>query len=141
MRPHLHDPPVLALRVDQQLAFVRVVPARLLDVNMLPRLHREQRGGRVPVVGRRDHQGVHVFVLEGLAKVAEPSGRFTLYAGDGGTALGQHDRIHVFMPMTATVTFSPGEPSHEESRGEPTKLSPAAEAVFMNLRRFIDHAP
>src|SRR6266481_862646 len=46
-----------------------------------------------------------------------------------------------FMPMTATLTCSPGERSQEENRGEPARPIPAAEAVFRNLRRFIDHAP
>jgi len=71
---HLRDAVMLALRFDEQFAFARVVPARLLHVNVLPRLHRKQGGWGVPVVGRRDHQCVHVLVLERLPKVAQPLG-------------------------------------------------------------------
>src|SRR5437660_4515015 len=95
LSPHLHHALVLLLRLDQQLAFARVVPTRLLHVDMLAGLHGEQRRRRVPMVGRGDHERVHVFVLERLAEVAQALGRFALRARDGGDALGEHQRIDV----------------------------------------------
>jgi len=47
------------------------------------------------VVGRRDHERVHVLVLERLAEVAQPFGRLALHARDGGDALGEHQGIDV----------------------------------------------
>src|SRR5438445_1770921 len=90
LRPHLYHALALALRRDEQLAFARVVPARLLHVDVLPGLHREQRSRRVPVVGRCDHERVHVLVLERLTKVAQAFGSLALGAGDGGDTLGEH---------------------------------------------------
>src|SRR5205823_6484922 len=95
LSPHLHHALVLLLRLDQQLAFARVVPTRLFHVDMLAGLHGEQRRRRVPMVGRGDHERVHVFVLERLAEVAQAFGSFALSAGDGGDALGEHQRIDV----------------------------------------------
>src|SRR5207248_5634358 len=95
LRPHLHHTLVFALRLHEQLAFARVVSARLLHVDVFPRLHGEQRGRRVPVVGRRDDERVHVLVLERLAEVTQPLGSFALDARDGGDALGEHQRIDV----------------------------------------------
>src|SRR5213080_2681377 len=95
LRPHLHHTLVFALRLDEQLAFARVVPARLLHVDVFPRLHGEQRGRRMPVVGRRDDERVHVLVPERLAEVTQPLGSFALDARDGGDALGEHQRIDV----------------------------------------------
>src|SRR2546426_2801583 len=112
LRPHLHYAPVLALCLDQQLAFARVVPTWLLHVDVLPRLQREQRGGGVPMVGRRDHERVHVLVLECLAEVAEPFGSVALDAGDGGEALGEHERIDVAHVRHVGVG-RPGEAARE----------------------------
>src|SRR5256884_6762063 len=36
LRSHLHDAAMLALRFDEQFALARVVPARLLHVDVLP---------------------------------------------------------------------------------------------------------
>jgi hypothetical protein len=63
LRSHLHDLAVLLLRRHDKLALVWVVPARLLDVHVLARLHRENRGRRVPVVGRGDHDAVDTLVM------------------------------------------------------------------------------
>ena len=56
LRAHLHDAPVFLLRFDQQLAFARIVSARLLEVDVLARLHREHRHRRVPVIRRGDRR-------------------------------------------------------------------------------------
>src|SRR3989475_238513 len=58
LRSHLYDAAMLALRFDEQFAFARVVPARLLHVDVLPRLHRKHGAWRLPALLRRDHQCV-----------------------------------------------------------------------------------
>jgi hypothetical protein len=47
----------------------RIVAAGLLDINVLARLHREDRHGRVPVVRSGNEQRVDVLVLEHAAKI------------------------------------------------------------------------
>src|SRR5690242_2214666 len=89
LRAHLDDALMLALRLDEQLALMRVVPARFLHVDVLAGLHGQQRRRRVPVVGRGDHQGVHGLVLERFAEIAQPSRRLALHASHVRHRLGE----------------------------------------------------
>ncbi|GAC1465447.1 MAG: hypothetical protein PVSMB1_15140 [Gemmatimonadaceae bacterium] len=59
---------------DDQLVFARVMTARLFDVDVLPRIERENRGGRVPVIRGRDRDRVDVLVLKHPAKVGHGFG-------------------------------------------------------------------
>ena len=60
---------VLAGDLHQDLALARVVAARLLHVDVLARLGRQDRHRGVPVVRRRDQQRVHVLVFQHAAEV------------------------------------------------------------------------
>src|SRR5262249_3987343 len=77
---HLHAAVVLLGRLDHQLALVRVVAARLLDVDVLVGGARQDRRRRVPVVARRDDEDVHRLVIEHFAVVLH--GLRSLLAGD-----------------------------------------------------------
>src|SRR5438445_686400 len=78
LRAHLDHALGLALRVYQQLAFARVVAARLLHVDMLAGRHREDGGGRMPVVGSRDDERVDRFVVERATEIGEALHRAAL---------------------------------------------------------------
>src|SRR5262249_36814316 len=68
---HLRGDFVPLRRLRQQPRLPRRAGQRLLDVNALAHLHASQRGGRVHMIGRADHDGVNLLVLfvEHLAKV------------------------------------------------------------------------
>ena len=55
--------------LHQDLALARAVAARLLHVDVLARLGREDRHRGVPVVRRRDQQRVHVLVFQHAAEI------------------------------------------------------------------------
>ena len=74
---------------------MRVVTARLLHVHVLSRLHREDRRGRVPVVRRRDHQRVHLLVVQRPSKVRDLFERFLLHLFQLERRLGEDVRIDV----------------------------------------------
>ena len=65
----LDDPFVLGRRLDHPAAFEDRVGRGLLDVYVLARLTRPDRRQGVPVVGRRDDDGIDVLVVEQLAQV------------------------------------------------------------------------
>jgi hypothetical protein len=71
LRAVLHDPIVFPRRVDRGPTFVHVVAARLLDVHILAGLARPDGHERVPVVRRRDRNGIDVLVVERLANVLD----------------------------------------------------------------------
>src|SRR6185312_17313832 len=62
--PRLHDPAILPSGLDHAAAFAHIVTHGLLDVDILPRLTAPDRRQRVPVVGRRDRDGVNLLVVE-----------------------------------------------------------------------------
>src|SRR5262249_16311885 len=67
----LDDPVVLPGGLGGDLALVNVVADRLLDVHCLAGLARPAGHERVPVVRRRDRDGVEVLVLQGGADVLD----------------------------------------------------------------------
>lgn len=69
LRADLHDAIVLPRRLDQQPAFVHVVRTRLLDIHMLAGRHRQQHRGRVPMVRRRNPDGVKRPIFQHPAQV------------------------------------------------------------------------
>ena len=69
LRSVLDDPLIAACGLDGDPAFMNVVTARLLDVDVFPRLSGPDRHERVPVIGRRDRDHVDVLVLEDPANV------------------------------------------------------------------------
>ncbi len=71
LRPELHLAIVLLLRLDDELTLTRVVPGRLLAVDVFPRFQREDGHRDVPVVGRRDRDDIDVLVLECPTKVSD----------------------------------------------------------------------
>ena len=71
------------------------MPARLLQVDVLPGAHRQERRGRVPVIGGRDHERIDILVVERLAKIAQPLGWLGLRTRDGRDALREDLGIHV----------------------------------------------
>jgi hypothetical protein len=54
------------------------MPARLLEIDVLPRLQREECHRRVPVVGRRDRDGIDRLVIERAAEVDDDLRRVRL---------------------------------------------------------------
>lgn len=85
----LDDAACAACGFDEQTAFADIVGARLLDVDMFSGRQSEQGGGGVPMIGRRDHHGVHSPVLEHPPHVGHRPGRTAaqLFAfGRGGAA-------------------------------------------------------
>src|SRR5207253_10587248 len=66
LRAVLDDAVVLAGRLERDRAFMDVVAGRLLDVDVLAGLAGPDRHEGVPVVGRRDGDGVKVLVVERL---------------------------------------------------------------------------
>ncbi len=75
LRAHLHHALVGGRRLQHPVAFAHHVRQRLLDVDVLARGARQDRHERVPVVGRRDHDGVDVGPVEQLAEVLVRRGR------------------------------------------------------------------
>ena len=67
---------------------------RLLDIHVLARLTGPDADERMPVVRRRDGDGVHVLGFEQLSDIGK---RRDLFAARPGLAnvLGQHSRVHV----------------------------------------------
>ena len=61
--------PVFCAAATQQLAFADVVGARLLDVDVLAGVQRQQRDRRVPMVGRGDRHGVDGRIVKNAAEV------------------------------------------------------------------------
>ena len=66
---HLAELVVLAARLDQLAALEEVMPERLLDVGVFPRLDRPDAGEEVPVVRGRDRDRIDRLVLEQLPQV------------------------------------------------------------------------
>src|SRR5207245_9956542 len=76
------DDTVVALGgFDGDTAFVDVVTARLLDVDVLARLAGPDGHQRVPVVRSGDRDGVEVLVLQGLADILDNLRLFTPFGG------------------------------------------------------------
>ena len=82
LRAVLDDPVVLPRGLDGDAAFVDVVAARLLDVDVLARLAAPDGDQRVPVVRRGDRDRVEVLVVEGAADVLDRLGRAAAALGD-----------------------------------------------------------
>jgi hypothetical protein len=70
LRADLHDLAVLGQRVEDAPAFLRLVSQRLFNVNVLAGRHGVDRHRHVPVIGRGDEHGVHVFVAQELVIIA-----------------------------------------------------------------------
>ncbi len=94
----LEHAPRLADDVDNLLALVDRVRERLLDVSVLPGLQRLDRHRLVPVIRRRDDDGVDVFAVQNLAVVANdrrPSIRPRPRPGRApGIRVGDRDDLH-----------------------------------------------
>ena len=86
---------MLPRRVDDQLVFARVVPTRLLDVDVLPGIERECRRHHMPVIGRGDGQHVDALVLEHSPKVGDGFGRSLLPLGRGRLRFREDVRVHI----------------------------------------------
>jgi hypothetical protein len=71
---------VFARGLDDQLVLVRIVTHRLFDKDVLASVERENRGGRVPVIRGRDHDGVHVLVVEDATDIDDAFRRLRLAA-------------------------------------------------------------
>ena len=69
LRAHLHDALVLAGRLDHLAAFPRIVAERLFHVHVLAGLAGPNRGQRVPMVGRGDHDGIDRLVVQDAAEI------------------------------------------------------------------------
>ena len=63
LRADLNASLELSCCLDHQLALVRIVRGRLLDINVLACQAPMDREQRVPVVGRGDHEHVHGFIV------------------------------------------------------------------------------
>ena len=65
----MHELAGLLRDFDEDLPFARVVAAWFLDVDVLAGLRRERSHRRVPMVWRRDEEGVHFFIFEHTAEI------------------------------------------------------------------------
>ena len=83
LRAVLHDAAVFARRFDQDPAFAKDVAGRFLDVDILAGLHRADRDGRVPVMGRRHDDGLDSLVFKDLAEILDQRRRVPAGAVDG----------------------------------------------------------
>ena len=108
LRARLHDPFVFARRLNHFAPFPDVVTDRLLHVNVLARLHGQNRGERMPVVRCRDADGVEVLQFEQFADVREAFDLFVALAEllDGGVQdcfvnVAQRDDAHIFLRQPA----------------------------------------
>ena len=78
LRAHLADPLVFAHRISDPLSIVDRLRQRLFDVDIFPRLARQDSDPRVPVVGGGDEDGVDVLVVEHPLELFGGSGRLAL---------------------------------------------------------------
>ncbi len=69
LRPHLDDPLVFAGRLHHAPAFDEIVRNRLLDIDVLARLARPNRGQGMPVIGGSYDKGGDVRVFKNAAHV------------------------------------------------------------------------
>src|SRR6266566_4405518 len=66
---HLDDALMFAGRSNDQLAFMRIMTARFLDIDVFAGRAGQNRSRRMPMVGNSDGDSVHVFVLEDAPKI------------------------------------------------------------------------
>ena len=92
---HLHDALVFARGGDHQFAFAQVVAAGLLDIDVFAGRAGEDGGGRVPVIGRGNGNGVHVGIIQDAAEVFHALGLSLLLLGDGSDAFLDSAAVHV----------------------------------------------
>ena len=71
LRADLHDRFVPPRDLDHPAALAHEQRQRLFHIHIFPRRAREHRHQRVPVVGRRNHDRLHVSVVEQPAEVGE----------------------------------------------------------------------
>jgi hypothetical protein len=76
LRSHLHQAFGFALHLNQPHAFVDVVGSGLFSVDIFPRLHRPDRGERVPMVRSCDRDRLDLRVGEHLPHILELRGLF-----------------------------------------------------------------
>src|SRR5262249_14950754 len=69
LRAGLADLAVMPRRLHDAPAFPDVVADRLLDINVLARLHGPDGGQRVPVIRRRDADGVDRFIVHDAPQI------------------------------------------------------------------------
>jgi len=62
---------------------------------MLAGRHCEDGGGRVPVIGRRDHECVDGLVVERAAEIGDGLHLLALRLAHGSGCFGQHRSVHV----------------------------------------------
>ena len=66
---HLHQLSIFLLHRHEQRSFGRVMAARLFDIHVLTCLHARNGHRRMPMIGRRNRDRVHVLQLQDAAKV------------------------------------------------------------------------
>ena len=81
LRSELHLVAVLGCRLHEQLVLAGIVATRLLEIDVLAGLKREHGHRRVPVIGRRDGEGVDALVVEYATEVAHRARRACLSLG------------------------------------------------------------
>ena len=67
----LNDNAVLLLSRDSDASFAHIVTHRLFNVHMLSSLRGPDRDQRVPVIRRRDRDGVKIFILKGHSDIGD----------------------------------------------------------------------
>ena len=92
---HLHHAPVLPGGGHDQFALVQIVAAGFFHVNMFAGGATEDGGGRVPVVGCGNGNGVNIAVFQEAAQISFTLGRARLFFGDSGQAFFQGAPVHV----------------------------------------------
>ena len=113
-RADLHDPVVARRRLDHPAAFPHGMRRGLLDVHVLASLQRPDRGERVPVIRRGNHDGVDVPVVEHPAQVLDEAGPegVNLLQSRVVDPLGREVRVDIAERLDLDV-FQSGEPALE----------------------------
>ena len=129
----LDDALVAVGELDQELAFAIDVRGRLFDVDVLAGLQGTQRDRAVPVVRRRDEDGVDVLVVEHAAEIFDGAWGAALgFLHDAG-GLGQAIGIDVAQGGDRRIAPA-GERSGEGSRPAAGADHRADEAIIRLLR-------
>ena len=109
LRADLHDAFVFAGGVPELLPLMDSLCERLLDVDVLAGLGGENAHAGVPVIGRRDHHGIDVFVLENAFEFLDIVGLAALGLSDLAADLAEDLFVEIAEGFDAGAGLNSGE--------------------------------
>ncbi len=121
---HLHDALVFIDGLQQQFALVRILAARLLDINVLACRHGQNRHRGMPMIRGGDGHNIERRICQHLAKIFQPFGNVHLPFGGLFQSLGDGTVVHI---------ANAGD-FHPRQTGEARNMREAA-AIGANYRR------